>query len=890
MERSIYKYIFRYSARQQVVLTVLAALSLPFLYLYYQLQKKIVNHLQTAVDGQTPISEARAWDLFGLEVTSGVVAFLLILCGIFLALILANQAFKYYINVFRGLTGERMLRRLRYDLYSRVLRFPLPTFKRTGQGEIIPMITSEVEPLGGFFGESLSLPAFQGGQLLVMLSFLLIQNWVMALAAVALYPLQMYLIPKLQRRVNLLGKQRVQLVRQLSQRIGESVQGVQEVHAHDTSNFERADFTRRLGDIFWVRYDIYRKKFFIKFLNNFINQLGPLAFYSIGGYLVLTNQLDFGALVAAISAHKDLAAPWKELLGYYQRREDARIKYEQVISQFEPTGMRDADDQQVEPETMPSLDGPVRANNLQLVDDQDQNVVEATSFRLPAPQRVAVIGGSGRGDLAQLLARLIDPTKGSINYGDLSLEALPETVVGRRAAFVGHAGFVFATTIGENLYYGLKHRPLGPVDYTGDAAKQRKERLQEALAAGNSADDPAADWTDYAAAGANNGQDLLGAGLSALRLVELDEDVYGFGLRGVIDPDADSALAEAILTARGALRTRFADDPSLAPLVEGFDIDQYNTNATIAENLLFGTPIGDGIDIDRLAENDYVLKILDRVGLTGQMVSMGFQVASTMVELFGDLPADHEFFQQFSFMSADDLTVFQALLNRVDRNQLDDTQGDDRTLLLSLPFRLIPARHRLGLVSEDVQSRILEARRAFAADLPAELQGRIEFFDRDRYIAAATLQDNILFGKMAYGQAKAAERVGEEIRAVVEELGLREKVIEAGLGFEVGVAGTRLTPAQRQKLAIARCLIKQPDILILSEATAMLDSSAQGRIMRNLLDAFDRRTLIWVLHQAKDAALFDHVLVMESGRVVESGPKEDVDREGSRYRQLVAAE
>ena len=46
-----------------------------------------------------------------------------------------------------------MLRRLRYELYARVIRFPLPRFRKVSQGEIIPMITAEVEPLGGFIGD-----------------------------------------------------------------------------------------------------------------------------------------------------------------------------------------------------------------------------------------------------------------------------------------------------------------------------------------------------------------------------------------------------------------------------------------------------------------------------------------------------------------------------------------------------------------------------------------------------------------------------------------------------------------------------------------------------------------------------------------------------------------
>ena len=277
MEPTIFKFVRRYSMRQQIFLTVMAAASFPFLYAFYELPKQIVNGAIQADVADFPksvIPDFIAEDALPLD----HLPFLFVLCALFLILVVVNQGFKYYVNVYRGLTGERMLRRLRYELYSRVLRFPLPTFRKVSQGEIIPMITAEVEPLGGFIGEAFSLPAFQGGTLLVIVTFLFIQSPIMAAAAIALYPLQMYMIPKLQRRVNKLGKERVRLVRRLSERIGETVQGVQEVHTHDTSNLELATFTDRLGSILDVRYKIYRLKFVIKFLNNFIQQLGPFFF------------------------------------------------------------------------------------------------------------------------------------------------------------------------------------------------------------------------------------------------------------------------------------------------------------------------------------------------------------------------------------------------------------------------------------------------------------------------------------------------------------------------------------------------------------------------------------------------------------------------------------
>jgi ABC-type multidrug transport system fused ATPase/permease subunit len=316
MESSLIRFILRHSLRQQIAVVVLTLVSFPFLYYSLDLPKTIINQ---AIGGKNLPK-----DVFGVPVDQ--ISYLMVLSGVFLLLVFVNGGFKYAINVFKGRLGERMLRRFRYELYSRILRFPLGHFRRVSQGELIPMITAEVEPLGGYIGDAIAQPIFQGGTLLTIVVFMFIQDPILGAAAISLYPIQGYIIPKLQRRVNRLGKERVKAVRKLAEQIGESVSGVQEIRAHDNARWQLSRFTAQLGVIYDIRYEIFKRKFFVKFLNNFINQLTPFFFYAIGGYLVIQGSLSFGALVAVLAAYKDLASPWKELLDYYQQKEDNRIR------------------------------------------------------------------------------------------------------------------------------------------------------------------------------------------------------------------------------------------------------------------------------------------------------------------------------------------------------------------------------------------------------------------------------------------------------------------------------------------------------------------------------------------------------------------------------------
>ncbi|MCW5730617.1 MAG: ATP-binding cassette domain-containing protein [Alphaproteobacteria bacterium] len=883
MEKSIYTFIIKYSLRQQIILTVLSFASFVPYYYYLTMPKTIVNQGISGKDITFP------YNLLGQELSQ--TTYLLMLTAAFLGLVIVQQCFKYSINVYQGISGERMLRRLRYELYAHVLRFPLPTFRKLSQGEIIPMIVAETESLGGFIAESFSTPLFQGGLFLVSLGFLFVQNWAIALAALALYPFQLYIIPKMQRKVNLLGKERVKAARRLSDRIGESIQGVQEVHAHNTARRLLSEFSQRLGDIYWTRFEIFQRKFMIKFLNNFLQQAGPFLFYSIGGYLAIRQQLDVGTIVAAVAAHKEMGAPLKELLNHYQQREDARIKYEQVIAQFDPDGMRDPRLQLAEPDKIEPLAGELQVSQLNLADEAGNALIENVSFQVPLESHVAVVGnaGSGREDLALLLARLLFPGKGKIAIGGNDIAQLPEAVTGRRIAYVGASPYIFNASIESNLFYGLRHLPLLPRQYQGEELKRHQTHLREAAASGNSTDDPAADWTDYAAAGVEDMAGLREAGIRALRIVQLHDDVYQFGLRGTINPNREPDLAEAILKARAAFRDKLAR-PEVSKLVEGWDRARYNRNATVAENLMFGNPVGDALVPERLAEHPYVLQVLDKVGLTDTFLKLGHQVAATTVELFADLPPDHEFFQQFSFISSEDLPLMQELLGRASKERLGELKAEDRARLMSLPFKLIPDRHRLVQFDEELMARIVQAREVFASDLPENLRHAVAFLDREKYSAVATIQDNILFGKVVYGQAQAAEMVSGLIGEVIDDLGLRNRVAMVGLNFECGIAGGRLTQAQRQKLAIARCIVKRPDLFILSDATLPLDSASQGKVFEAILEEFRSRGIVWSLQRAQLASRFDRILVMRSGRLVEQGGFDELDREGTHFRELLAQE
>ena len=904
MDRSLFGFILRYSKREQLRIVPLVLASMVVYYFSLDLPKTIINQ---AIQGNSfPTPEATA-PIFRIVVAlpqfvggatvslfDGIalerVPYLFALSMVFVTLIILNGALKFQINTMKGWMGERMLRRLRYVLLDLILRFPLARFRRVKSAELATMIKDEVEPLGGFIGEALITPLFLGGQALTAVAFILYQQVYLGLIAVGMVTVQAILVPRMRRRLLVLAKQQQLGARYLAGRIGECVEGVVEIHAHDTSNYERAEMASRLGNLFRIRFEFYQRKFLIKFINNFLAQVTPFLFYTIGGYLVIVGRLDIGALVAVIAAYRDLPDPVKELIDWDQQRLDVSIKYTQVVEQFTVEDVIPPELQLVIPAPELPRHGSVVASNLTLIDDSGVDVLSGVSFEIHLDKHVAIIGdqASGRAELAQLLARLVLPNSGAIEVGGVDIVHAPEAVTGRAMGFVGASSYLFPMSVRENLLYALKHYPVRAREYLDEDRAEREFQSREAARAGNTVLDINADWIDYQSADASDAREMEVRIHEVLTTVELEETMFELGLRSTVDLDRTPELAKTLVCARQAM-LKCLDETRVKDLVERFDPARYVRNATLAENLLFGTPVGDVFDIENLARNAYVRKVLAETGLAVDLLKIGHKVAESMVELFSGLPPGHEMFERFSFIRDDDLPLFKQILSKVSDVGLDRIDEAERNLLLTLPFKLIATRHRLGLIDDSFEARILAARRYFAENLPQELRGAVEFFDPATYNRALSLRDNILFGKIVTTQAGASASIGLLLRQVLDEQDLHSFVITVGLDYQVGVGGTRLAVADRQKIAIARALLKRPAVLVLDQAEAVLDPASQKRVITRILDRRKGRCVVWVLQRLELSELFDQVLVLQRGRVAERGRFADLKHGGGALQDLLTA-
>ena len=891
MERKLLPYIWRHSRKQQIWVFGIVMISMPVYFQMLQLPKLVVNGpiqgggfdtpgaTQPFLSIDLPFSDflfGQSINIFGgLELER--LPMLLALCIGFLVAVALNGWFKLYINTYKGKLGERLLRRLRYELFDRVLRYPIAKVRQVKPSEVTSAIKDEVEPLGEFFGDAFSIPVFLGAQALTGLLFLFLQNTMFGVITLAIVLFQAWIIPRLRRRLLVLGRMRQTAARRLSGRIGEYVQGMDDVHLHGVSNRARFNIWGMLRNILAIRFELYQRKFQVKFLNNFLIQLLAFLFYLIGGYLVITGRMDIGALVASIAAYKDLPAPIKGIIDWDQQRLLNQIRYEQAIEDFANTDITPAE-RQAPLDTPPApIETGYAVQNLSVLDASEQPIIQDFSGALTRNESVALIGGgdSGAEQVAETLAGLMRTASGNIALDDQDLVNLPEGLTGRRVGYAD-SGIFFASgsikaALAETLPFEGEPAPI--LQFGSTSSDFTAYETEIAVGIELSDDDtgvfePPEPWPD---------DELAPRVLDIMRCVDLYEDVLEFGLLRKIDVNGEEDIKASVMEAR----RQFAGDQTISSAVDFFDPDNYNQQLTIGENVIFGTPMDPGFETENLPSTDILRGLLRDAGLEAPLFDMGIEIAHNNIELFGDLAEDSALLQRAGGPSPEQLTQMKEALEKLAGKNAGNAGEKDLTAMLGLAFDYCEAQTRFGVLDTDLQEKLLAVRHMVRAAVEQSGDNAVAFHDPDRFNPSLSLLDNILFGRIDARRIGARERVLKAIKEQLEASGVSDALFRTGLFFDIGTGGRNLTTHQAQKLKVARALLKEPDIVILNRALSALDPEERMRIVEDVLamgkDGDKRRMgVICVPLDTKDLDAFDRVIAMENGRVTAEGTPDKI--------------
>lgn len=159
-------------------------------------------------------------------------------------------------------------------------------------------------------------------------------------------------------------------------------------------------------------------------------------------------------------------------------------------------------------------------------------------------------------------------------------------------------------------------------------------------------------------------------------------------------------------------------------------------------------------------------------------------------------------------------------------------------------------------------------------------RSRIGLASQDTHLFSATVRENIGFGACNASQ--------DQIVQAAVRAGAHDFILQLPEGYDtrVGERGTRLSGGQRQRIALARAFVRDPEILILDEATNALDSVTEEAVSRSLREMKGKRTIIVVAHRPSTISMADYVIVLDQGCVVEQGHPGELMRAGGIFAKL----
>ncbi len=826
VRRTLFSWIFAKNKKLQLLLVLSAAVSVFANVIPLEMQKRIVNE---AIN-------LRKIDL------------LMNYCGIYLAAFVVSSGLKFLINSLQSIIGQRTVTDMRKELFRHAITLPLSFYRRTQPGLVVAAMTTELATAGDFVGMSIAVPVTNLLMLAAFAGYLLWLNPMLAAITLSVYPIVLLLVPVLQNRVNAYNRKRVDAGRKLSGKIGESVAGIHEIQANGAFAIERRKFDQLADRLRRIRIIWRLLRFGIKAANSMFTNLSRFLVFAFGGYLAIRGSLELGALVAFLSGQGKLYDPWKELIEFYQAYKTSSVTYGRTMEYFDtkPEHAMAADGR--EPF---DLDGSITVEDLSFETEDGTRLLSEISFSLKPCEHMALVGfsGSGKSTLAQCIVQLHRYTRGRITIGQKEVANLSKQDIVANIGFVSQDPFIFDGTIEDNLLYAWKAMPSNADSESQSEGPTLDQRIQ------------------------------------VLQQSGIFVDVLRFGLNTKLHGSAHQALISQIIRLRQKFLDEFAAE--LREYIEYYDETKFLLYSSIAENLVFGVPQQEAFDKKNLLDNEFFLNLLESSGLKTPLLKLGAELVGQALNILGDLPPSAVFADEMP-IEPEELEDCKRIAVREKNEGLNALAADDRRVLLQLALRYSQGKHKLVDLPPQLKKQILAARQEFKKTVSAQKSDSFAFYDRSKYITSRPILTNIFFGNIKTTSSREQDQVNRCINQLLIEEEILEDILAMGMQHRVGSKGENLSGGQRQKLAIARVLLKEPKVLVMDEATSGLDNESQARI-QNLLETQwkDKSTLIAVVHRLDIIRNYDKIAVMKAGKIIEMGSYEELMNKRGILRELV---
>lgn len=785
------------------------------------------------------------------------------------AWLVGSQALIALLNYVRGRLMDRYRNRLIRDatmqMYRRLIRCDADFFRNHDAEAINSLALDDMRSAVTFWFDLLLKMPLMVGSLLVYGAFMVYTNWFFALCLIPLCFLSGYF---------LIFDKRMQATNRASGGAWEKVRGqardyvgsVEEIRPNNAFGYGL-----RLLDRAFQRYhdamdEVSKLRCLFNVGSPIVATIQDSALYWIGAALCLLT-LKSASLFGPVT--------WGDVMkfmlvaGLFKRPvgDLSAVLLDWRMSHGTLEGVRHYENL---PVAFPETDQPspilqpgngIGYHQAEVVSAAGTRILNQITLQIAEGEHVAFVGpaGCGKSTAIRLLFKGNHPAGGEVVLRDLKMDEVSLGTLAREAGVVQQTPFLLNRTLRDNLLLGLR-RP-SPRTLRDEDGEIDIEPLPEVKTL----------------------EDLNRELLSAVQAVGLDPDVLRKALDAPVPSSwRESALVRRLAHVRQRLDEKLAAEP--APAVIRFDRKAYLRQGSLRDNVLFGLRARAPAAADAQLEETRLLACLEQAGLLEPLVQAGLRRIRADGRLAATLTQRTQELEELLKLTRPGNGAGPG------GRLLVLTGGGVKPAVRSALVRAAldaDARLAAELVEvPDFEARVVAAR-AILREQAGSDEGEYEDFLTPDRIEELSLRELLLRGRVDEGVFRAPEKIDLLIRDCLAELGLLADALGLGLECPVGENGRLLSGGQRQKVAIARALLKRPSILLLDEATSALDELSQKRIVELIRNQYRGKIVVSISHRLSTIKDSHRIFVFDRGSLVQRGTYAELAEQPGLFRLLL---
>ncbi|HDM08618.1 MAG TPA: ABC transporter ATP-binding protein [Candidatus Omnitrophica bacterium] len=394
---------------------------------------------------------------------------LLIWISAIVLVLIAIKGLTFYIQrLIMEVIGQRVIRDLRDQLFTKIQHMSLDFFSNTRVGELVSRLTYDIYVIRHAFTEGIADSVYYSFQLLLYLGIVLFINFKLALFVLVFLPGISWPLLKLGKRLRKISRQIQGKMADLNSRMQEAFVSMNIVKAFSMEKEEVKRFKALNRDFYKLILKSMRRTLFLNPATEFIAGAGGIAVLVIGGREVIQGRMSFGVFVYFLGALMALMKPVKRLIKVYNFNQVAMAAVERVfeIIEKEPT-VRESES---------AIDLPLPCKDIVFENVwfkyEEDFVLKGINLKVDMGEIVCLVGPSGAGKttLLSLLLRFYDPTEGRILIDGVDLRDVRIDSLRRYVGLVTQEPVLFNDTVYNNIAYGMKDKSPQEVEQAAKIA------------------------------------------------------------------------------------------------------------------------------------------------------------------------------------------------------------------------------------------------------------------------------------------------------------------------------------------------------------------------------------------------------------------------------------